>query len=632
MKSIPVGRLRRQSSPSFMRVFPFLAVLLGFLSPLSLFAAERPNVVLLLADDLGIHDLGCYGRGGRRTPHLDRLARDGVRFTNAYAQAVCSPSRAALMTGWHPARLQITNYLPGRSDRPSHRLLQPALPSGLATDRPTVAERLRELGYATAIVGKWHLGEKPPLNPASRGFDLVHAGHAKGGEADKGDAETVRVVEAFLEANAKRPFFLYVPFHSPHIPIKAAEERVAANAGGFNPGYDAMIDSLDEAVGRIVGKIDALGLRENTLVVFASDNGGVHIPELQEAPPTFNGVYRAGKGFLYEGGIRDPLIVRWPGKVLPRVEEAVVSLGDFTPTVLDWVGVPVAGLDFTSLKPLLLGQGSLPERAMFWHMPNYTNQGGRPSGAIREGDWKLVEHYEDGRLELFDLKADPGERQEVGAREPGRVAAMRGKLEAWRREVGASMGRANPHFEPARWAACYEAMDVSQLEAKGKASEMMQAGLRAWREAMDAYDGRKGKGAAEAGGPRGLVILEARNAEVHGTRVKYETPAQKDTVGFWVDPLDWVSWDLEVPEAGRYAVEVLQGCGRGSAGSLVEVAVGEKAVRFHVEETGHFQRFVPRNVGVLELGAGKATLSVKPVEKKGGAVMDLRRVSLVRVP
>ena len=599
------------------------------------FGATKPNIVLIFADDLGINDLGCYGRKDHHTPHIDRLATEGKRFTAAYAQPVCSPSRAALLTGQHPARLGITTFLPGRADWPGHRLLQPVLPPGLATDRPTLAERLKDQGYATACIGKWHLGNTSPQNAASRGFDTIFAGSAKstpseteGGKGEFGQA--AKAVE-FLEANAKKPFFLYLALDNPHVPLSAQPARIEANAGGFNPVYDAMIETLDVAVGRVLERIDTLGLRENTLVVFASDNGGLHVPEIGFAPATHNTPFRAGKGFVYEGGIRDPFIVRWPGKITPGIVDTPVSVADFSPTVLDLLGAsPVSPADFVSLKPILLGEGAMPERPLYWHMPNYTNQGGRPSGAIRDGHWKLVEHFENGRLELFDLKADPSEKTDVSASEPARVASLRGKLESWRRSLQASMPKPNPNFQPLLWEDCYQRTDVSQLEPRPTA-EAMVLPLKAWRNAMDS-NSPKGQPAESKETASGLVSLEARSADVHANKLKYEPQAEKDTLGFWVDPTDWVSWDCTVPQAGRYMVEILQGCGKGSGGSTVDVLVGSASIRFHVEETGHFQRFIPRQIGVVDLPAGPTTLSVKPVAKKGGAVMDLRRVSLVRVP
>jgi len=594
-------------------------------------------VVLILADDLGINDLGVYGRAGHRTPNLDRLASEGKRFTNAYApHSVCSPTRAALLTGQHPARLQITNFLPGRADWPGHRLLQPPLPSGLSTDAETLAEKLRKSGYATACIGKWHLGNRAPQDAASRGFETVFAGKPNTAptaeEGGKGEFGQAAAAVKFLEDNVSKPFFLYLAFDNPHVPLAAQPERVATKAGTFNPVYAAMIETLDVAVGRVLDKVDALGLREKTMVVFCSDNGGLHVLEGRDTPATHNTPYRAGKGFLYEGGLREPLLVRWPGKVSPGIVATPVVLADLAPTITELTGAPACTpCDYASLSPVLLGTGSLAERPLFWHMPNYTNQGGRPSGAIREGEWKLIEHFEDGRLELFELKVDPSENNDVASSEPARVAAMRGKLEAWRRSVKASMPVANPAFELERWTACYETFDPSRVELRGTAAEMAVA-MKAWRKAMGGLGADNAQVQVEASSPSalaGLVHLEAKDGQVHGEKLRYESQPQKDTLGFWVDPLDWVEWDCVVPKAGRYAVEVLQGCAKG--GSTVEVSVGDAKLQFTVAETGHYQRFVPRRVGVLELPAGKTSVAVKPVEKKG-AVMDLRRVSLIRVP
>ena len=622
---------------SFFLLFACCVVSVSALPP-----AARPNIVFIVADDLGINDLGAYGRVGHRTPNLDRLASEGKRFTNAYApHPVCSPTRAALLSGQHPARLQLTNFLPGRPDWPGHRLLQPPLPSGLSTDAPTLAEKLQKVGYATACIGKWHLGGRAPLDAASRGFEFVFAGKPNtvpsAEEGGKGEFGQAAKAEEFLGANATRPFFLYLAFDNPHVPLAAQPERVVAKAGSFNPVYAAMIETLDAAVGRVLEKIDALGLREKTLVVFCSDNGGLHVLEGHDTPATHNTPFRAGKGFLYEGGIRDPLLVRWAGKVAPGLVSTPVVLADMAPTIVELAGAEACKpCDYISLVPVLLGGGSLVERPLYWHMPNYTNQGGRPSGVVREGDWKLIEHYEDGRLELFELKADPSEQNDLAAAEPARVAVLRGKMEAWRRSVNASMPKANPAFQPALWTACYETFDPSRIELRGTAAEMAVP-MEAWRKVMSGAGGKGTPGAAprigalgdSLAGVAGLVHLEARDAQVHGEKLRYENPPQKDTLGYWVDEKDWAEWDCVIPQAGRYAVEVLQGCVKG--GSTVEVSVGEASLRFTVADTGHYQRFVPRRVGVLELPAGKASVSVKPVEKKG-AVMDLRRVSLIRVP
>lgn len=620
------------------RFLPLLAFLLFAAVFQSQGAPQRPNIVVILADDLGINDLGCYGRSQHRTPNLDKLAGEGKRFTAALcAIPVCSPSRAALFTGQNPARLHITNFLPGRADWPGHRLLQPPL-APLPNHVPITADRLKAAGYTTACVGKWHLGKASERSS----FDLVFGGKANttpsASEGGKGEFEQTRKAVEFIETNAQKPFFLHLAYDAPHVPLAAQPERIAAYSNTFNPIYAAMIESLDAAIGQLLAKIDALGLREKTLVIFCSDNGGLHVPELPHTPATHNTPYRAGKGFLYEGGLRDPLLVRWPGRIAPGVIDTPVNLGDLAPTVLEAGGAEaLTPADYTSLMPLLTDSGSLKARPLLWHMPHYTNQGGRPSGAIREEDWKLIEHYEDGRMELFNLREDPSEKNDRSAAEPARVATMRGKLEAWRREIHAATPRPNPAFQPALWNACYAERDVSRLEA-GQTAVETAAPLLSWREAMDKVRQIR-QPAPNAPIPEpspvsqppaiGLVQLEPKDAILHSTKLRYEPQPQKDTLGFWVDPADWAEWECEIPQSGAYAVEILQGCSKG--GSVVDVQIGRASINFTVEDTGHFQRFVPRKIGVLELPAGKTRVALKPIEKKGGAVMDVRRLSLVRV-
>jgi arylsulfatase A len=621
-------------APALLRRLAFLLMVACFTLPAT---AQKPNILLLLADDLGINDLGCYGRTQHRTPNLDKLAAEGKRFTAAScAIPVCSPSRAAILTGQNPARLHITNFLPGRADWPGHRLLQPPL-APLPNQTPIIADPLKAAGYTTACIGKWHLGNVKDRTS----FDYIFAGKANtppsATEGGKGEWEQTQKAVEFIEANAQKPFFLHLAFHSPHVPLAAQTERIAAYSQTFNPIYAAMIESLDAAVGKLLNKLDSLGLRNNTLVIFCSDNGGLHIPELPHTPATHNTPFRAGKGFLYEGGLRDPLLIRWPARVAPGEVSSVVNLGDLAPTILEAGNAqPLAPADYTSLIPLLTDSGSLKARPLFWHMPNYTNQGGRPSGAVREEDWKLIEHYEDGRLELFNLREDPSEKNDRSAAEPARVAAMRGRLETWRREIHAEMPRPNPVFQPELWRACYAKQDVSRTEASQTAVETA-APLLEWREAMDKIrhikqpaPGTPVPEPSPVSQPpaMGLVQLEPKDAILSATKLRYEPQPHKDTLGFWVEPADWAEWECEVPQSGAYAVEILQGCSKG--GSLVEVRVGGASLTFTVEDTGHFQRFVPRKVGVLELPAGKTRVALKPVEKKGGAIMDVRRLSLVR--
>lgn len=609
-----------------------LGLLLTLLaSPSAQAAGTPPNFVILLADDLGINDLGCYGRKDQRTPRLDKLASEGVRFTSAYsAQSVCSPSRAALLTGQSPARLNITSFLPGRADRSSQRLLAPALNSHLPEGVRTIAELLKPAGYASIAIGKWHLGGKDHL-PTAHGFGEYFPGKAnpgaespQGGKGELGQAD--RAVR-FIAENKDKPFLLYMAFDNPHVPQAASKNLIAANAGSFNPLNAAVVSSLDTAVGRILDALEAAGVAQNTFVVFASDNGGLHVPELRDAPPTHNTPFRAGKGFVYEGGIRVPLIVRFPGRLAVREISAPVVLGDLCPTLCALAEVPAPKvLDYEDLSPLLFDSkptGADP-RVLAWHQPHYMNQGSKPGGILREGDWKLIEQYEDGSLELYNLAKDPGETTDLAAAEPAKVAAMRGKLEAWRRSVGAKPMRPNPDFDRATWEACYVTTDPSRLAPAATAEAMMEP-LRAWRHAMD------DKSKETAAGPNELIYLEARDAKAQGQKLKYEDAPQKDTLGFWVNPADTASWNFRAAKGGTYRVTVLQGCGKGSGGSKVALETSQGACEFTVEETGHFQRFIAREVGRLTLTAGENTLTVRPIKKAGGAVMDLRRVILERV-
>jgi arylsulfatase A-like enzyme len=470
--------------------------------------ATEPNVVFIFADDLGINDLSCYGRKDQETPRLDRLAAQGMRFTCAYcAQPICSPSRAAVMSGKTPARLHLTTFLPGRPDCPSQMLLHPKINMQLGLEHKTVAEYLKDASYATACVGKWHLG-KAGFTPSEQGFDFVHAGKANttptDDEGGKGEYDlTARAIE-FIESNKDRPFFLYLPHNNPHVPIAAKTELVEKYRDSFNPIYAAMIHTLDDSVGRILDKLDELRLTDRTLVIFTSDNGGLHVPELPNTPATHNTPYRAGKGYVYEGGLRIPLIVRFPG-VVPagKVVDTPVINTDWLPTILDLCGLkptapspptplPRRGegsdvsspFDGISLTPLLRG-GPLPPRPLMWHFPHYTNQGGRPAGAIREGDWKLIEHYEDNRVELFHLATDIGERIDLSAKESSRASDLRAKLAAWRKSVGAQMNTPNPNFDPALHRKLYVDIDTSLL-TPDRTAAAMRPKLEAWRAGMDA--------------------------------------------------------------------------------------------------------------------------------------------------
>ncbi|MEO8353636.1 MAG: sulfatase-like hydrolase/transferase [Chthoniobacteraceae bacterium] len=602
------------------------------------FSADQPNIVFVFTDDLGINDLSCYGRTDQQTPNLDRLAAEGMRFTDAYcSQPICSPSRAGLLTGKNPARLHLTNYLPGRPDAASQKVLQPVIEGQLPLEETTLAEVLRGAGYATACIGKWHLGGKG-FGPKEQGFDYAFAGHANtkptATEGSKGEYELTAEASRWMESVKDQPFFLYLAHNTVHIPFSARSEDAKQHDEAFNPDYAAVVAHMDACVGLTMKRVEELGLRDRTIFIFASDNGGLHVLEFRgNNPPTHNTPFRAGKGYVYEGGLRDPLIIRWPRKIAPgSVERTPVVFTDLMPTLLAAAGIDaskmVGPLDGVNLIPLLTG-GTIEPRALFWHYPNYSNQGGRPAGAMREGDWKLVQQYEDDSVELYHLADDPGEAKDLAAKEPERAEAMRSKFAAWRKQIGVQDVRPNPDFDAGAHRALYVDRDPSKLAAAGKTSAQIEEEWADWREKMNAaIKGRK----AVVTPSRGDVRLMAREAQVHAEgKLLYESAPHKNTIGYWTNPADWVSWDFETPQPGRYEVELLQGCG-GEGGSEVAVKVAGQTLEFEVIPTGHFQNFISRTIGEVDLPAGSQTIAVKPKSKKGGAVMDLRRVVLRPIP
>jgi arylsulfatase A len=593
---------------------------------------QRPNVILILADDLGVNDLRCYGRAEHRTPHLNRLATQGMRFTCAYAaQPICSPSRAALMTGMSPARLHLTNFLPGRADAPSQRLLQPRIEGQLPLEETTVAELLQQAGYATGLFGKWHLGGRG-FGAQQQGFQTVVSPPANTrptlADGGKGEGAITTAAEEFIATHRDQPFFCYVAHNNPHIPLAAAPELVEQHRDAFHPVYAAMVEALDDSAGRLMKQVDELGLTERTLFIFTSDNGGLHVLESPGTPATFNSPFRAGKGYLYEGGLREPLLIRWPGVVAAgSVCDTPVVLTDLMPTILSAAGIDasttVGPLDGVSLAPLLAGQ-ALPPRRLCWHFPNYTNQGGRPAGAIRAGDWKLIEQFEDGSAELFDLANDPGETNNLAPTHPERVDELRRQLQAWRQRTGAQMPTANPEFNEALHRRLYADRDPSTLQPVATAAAISPE-WQEWRQEMN----RATQGAKPAVTPAaGDVRLHARDAILHAKTMRYESEPHKNVLGYWVDPTDWAEWEFDAPAAGKYEVEIQQGCGDGSGGSVVAVEVGGARFEFVVQETGHFQHMILRTIGQVSLPAGRQTLAVKPQTKPGPAVMDLRRIVL----
>jgi arylsulfatase A-like enzyme len=426
----------------------FLGTLAGGLASAS--PGPKRNFVLILADDLGARDLACYGNRNVSTPHLDRLARDGARFTNAYAACpVCSPTRASILTGRYPVRTGVTDWIPGRPSDPHGPVTTPRTATELRLEETTIAEALKPAGYRSASIGKWHLGGEGFL-PPQQGFDVNIGGNHTGspprspkpyfGPAELpnlklGDGEFLtgrltREACGFIEQNRANPFFLYLAHYAVHIPLGAP--------------YPAMIESVDESVGAVVKAIDAAGVADRTMIVFFSDNGGLCYEGRSPSRVTDNSPFRAGKGHLYEGGIREPLIIRTPAVTRPGmvIDTPVCSI-DLLPTFVEGA----KNVDGVSLMPLLRG-GTIAPRALFWHYPHYSNQGGEPASAIRDGDWKLIEFLADGRRELFNLKTDEGEQRNLVEREPAIVGRLAARLAAWRKETGAVMPTVNPAADP----------------------------------------------------------------------------------------------------------------------------------------------------------------------------------------
>ena len=471
-----------------MALLPLLAVATSTLA--SGDEKSPPNVVFFLVDDLGYMDIGANNPDTfYETPNIDQLSKSGMRFTDGYAaNPVCSPTRYSILTGKYPTRVDATNFFTGT--RPGK--FRPApLNNRMPLEETTLAESLKSSGYATFFAGKWHLGPSEEYWPEHQGFDVNQGGHNAGGpysgkryfspfENPRLEDNTVgehlpdrlaKEASKFIEQHKDEPFLTYLSFYSVHTPLMAPPELVKkykakAERLGLtdkeafgeeeklwgkpewegrpvrhlqnHATYAAMVEAMDQAVGRVLKQIDDLGLTEETIVILTSDNGGL---STSEGWPTSNLPLRGGKGWVYEGGIREAFMIRAPGITKPGTTsgEPVCSI-DFYPTILDLCGQsPPAEkiVDGVSLKPLLRGEPTLDRESLYWHYPHYSNQGGFPGGAIREGDWKLVERYEDGQVHLYNLQDDIGELNDVAEQNAERVAAMRDRLHRWYKEVDA---------------------------------------------------------------------------------------------------------------------------------------------------------------------------------------------------
>ena len=431
-----------------------------------------PNMIFILADDLGYSQLGCYGSNFYKTPHIDKLAEEGMRFTNAYAAcAVCSPTRASIMTGKYPARLHLTDFIAGNK-RNSYPLTQPDWQKYLLLEEITFAEILKEHGYRTALFGKWHLSQEKTapgslaFNPDKQGFDESFVTYkpsqsmAQPWQDAENDAHNVDTITSlaidFLERNRSNPFFLFVSHNTIHDPLREKAETIQkyrdleeSKEPENHPVIAAMIERLDGSCGVILNKIIELGLEKNTVVIFFSDNGGKHDYAAQTP-------LRTGKGWLYEGGIREPLIVKWPGNATAgSVSESLISSIDFLPTFLEISGIEgiPENVDGKSFTRVLKDPKTNIHQELFWHYPHYHGGSGmRPAGAVRSANYKLIEWYEpavlnlENPVELFDLRNDIGETTNLVDSLPDIAIELRELLRNWRIETRAQMPLVNTNI------------------------------------------------------------------------------------------------------------------------------------------------------------------------------------------
>ncbi len=500
--------------------------------------SKAPNIIMFLVDDLGWKDLGCYGSEFYETPNVDKLAKEGVRFTNAYAAChVCSPTRASILSGKYPARINLTDWLPGRNDFAYQKLKNVDVIQHMPDEESTLAEALRAQGYKTAIFGKWHLGEAPE-DPTKHGFDIhVPSEWNKGWplaynapfrlpgyDGNSGEYLTDRLTTdalKYIEDNQEKPFFLYLAHFAVHDPIQGRqdlvekykkklasmpesdtppyilegnpdsdpltiEERVTllkdpAYAGFSqlprgtvkvkqrqdNVQFAAMVEAMDESLGRVMDKLKELGIDDNTIVIFASDNGGMaagnfgrpskvldpNKPDVHVS--TSNLPLRGAKGWLYEGGVRVATIVRWAGVKSPgTVSDVPIVSTDFYPSILEMLGLPQLPdqhVDGKSFVPVLKGKKDLNRDAIYWHVPHYSNHGMQsPGGAVRYKNFKLIEYYENGTVQLFDLAKDIGELNDISKQNPEKVKELKEMLHKWRESVHAKMMEPNPNYVAGR--------------------------------------------------------------------------------------------------------------------------------------------------------------------------------------
>jgi arylsulfatase A len=463
----------------------FLAFILG--DVLAEDMSAPPNIVFLLIDDMGWPDVTCYGHQFHETPNIDRLCAEGMKFTDFYAATpVCSSTRSTIQSGQYSGRTAITDFIPGHW-RPFEKLVVPPIEHQLSDDVQSPGEVLGAAGYATGYFGKWHVGPNDADGPSLQGYQMnaktMPPEFDAWRETNEPGPKRMRLLTDqtmfFMEQNKDRPFFVTLSHHAVHIRLEANdetllkyEEKPAPEEGVNNPAYAAMIEDLDDTIGEVLDKIDELGIAENTIVVFTSDNGGLRMiyTGVGEIVST-NAPLRDEKGTLYEGGIRVPMIVRWPGVTTPgSVSAEPTTTADLLPTFCEMAGVPTPDqpIDGSSIVSLLQdAEAELERDAIYFHYPHYHHS--TPGGAIRMGDWKLVEFFDGSPCELYNLTEDIGESDDLADANPDRVSAMRRELALWREEVGARMPTVNPDYDPDRAADWWsrrtnEPLDIEAME------------------------------------------------------------------------------------------------------------------------------------------------------------------------
>ena len=515
----------------------------------------KPNVVIIVADELGARDLGCTGSTYYKTPNLDAFAKRGVKLDEAYSN--WQDDLILLFTlhsGLTPERFFKSSISDERSlfgMKPLEKLLPPR----------------HQLKLGNILIDILR-GQSPPAFAAAKYTNITHAGDAEG-------------LKEKLKSTTDTPFFATIIIRTVPPNGEALANYKTGKAGSQgDPRYAARVEQLDRRVGEILKALEDARVSDNTFIVFTSAGSGNCIDWDTKHATTSNAPYRDGQGYLYEGGLRVPFLIRGPGV---KAGGFPISAADILPTLVSLCGIETdAKYDGVDLGAQFLGTAKPdPNRALHWHCPHYTPQYGRPGGAIRVGNDKLIEYFEDGRRELFDLGKDVGESKNLAAEKPELVKELAAKLAAWRKEVGAQMPVPNPDYKPNP-------------------------------QAED-----------------GSITLHARTAFVTGVQLRFEPAPHKNTLGYWTNATDTASFDFTVTKPGTFTVHALQGAGKGSGGAEVELAVGESNAKFTVKDTGGFQQFEKRKVGELTIAkAGRHTLTVTPKSKPGVAVMDLREVTL----